>query len=58
MSKKPPRGPDLFDAIAGMADGMARAEEHADEHWKLAAQMAVMEAAQTLEMLTTDDVVP
>ena len=58
MGRKPPTHPDLFDAIAGMEAGMSRAEEHADEHWKLAAQSAVMAAAQTLEKLTTDDVVP
>lgn len=54
-----PDEPDLFDfdaAKRGRADGMARADEAADEDWKAAAEVAVITAAKALPLLTSDDV--
>jgi hypothetical protein len=46
---------DLFD-WAGKADGMGRADDHADVDWKTAADDALVEAARTRREITTDDV--
>ena len=49
---------DLFDddGRIGKAAGMAAAEEHANPHWRVAAEHAVRLAAQQCSQLTTNDV--
>ena len=52
--------PDLFDvtaAEAGKADGMARGEANANDEWKAAAYVALVQAARDLPDFTTDDVI-
>lgn len=41
---------------AGKAEGMGRAERHANPAWMLAAEQAVLEAARELSTITADDV--
>jgi hypothetical protein len=41
----------------GKREGMERVERHADPEWRLAADIAVLEAARCRKTLTTDDVV-
>jgi hypothetical protein len=47
---------DLFAAFAAAEDGMARADAHADNAWKQAAEAAVLHVARMRVTFTADDV--